>query len=299
MNRQKRIIVISSLCLLLCLCVGYAAFNTQLSIRAKGNVKEKYAADLLKENIVFEGDGLYKDEYEEGSYVYKGANPNNYIEFNDEVWRIISINEDNSLKIIRNEIMNNEMLWDSDGSNEWEASDIKAYLNGDYLKNINTQNITPYSWSIGSIEENNNDLSKQISDENKIKSESSYVGLMRASEYLRANSNVKSCGTYALLEQNSTLCKNTNWMSNMISNFLGVWTITPMLSAFYDLGSDDYYTENTVVFTGMFISFRLAGSKSNGTINDVLLSYLPVVNLTSSIKLQGTGSSSDPYCFVN
>ena len=85
MNRQKRIIVISSLCLLLCLCVGYAAFSTQLSLRAKGNIKEKAlsSSDLIKD-VVDSGDGLYKDEYETGRYIYKGANPNNYITFNNE-----------------------------------------------------------------------------------------------------------------------------------------------------------------------------------------------------------------------
>ena len=45
----------------------------------------------LKALAVTEGDGLYKDEYEEGKYTYKGVNPNNYITFNNEMWRIISI----------------------------------------------------------------------------------------------------------------------------------------------------------------------------------------------------------------
>ena len=35
--------------------------------------------------VVTTGDGLYKDEYEEGKYTYKGANPNNYITFNNEM----------------------------------------------------------------------------------------------------------------------------------------------------------------------------------------------------------------------
>ena len=36
-------------------------------------------------------DGLYQDEYESGRYFYKGANPNNYITFNNETWRILSV----------------------------------------------------------------------------------------------------------------------------------------------------------------------------------------------------------------
>lgn len=42
------------------------------------------------------GDGLYKDVYESGRYIYKGVNPNNYITFNGEEagWRIISLESD-------------------------------------------------------------------------------------------------------------------------------------------------------------------------------------------------------------
>ena len=39
---------------------------------------------------VTSGDGIYKDEYESGRCVYRGENPNNYIRFNNEPWRIIA-----------------------------------------------------------------------------------------------------------------------------------------------------------------------------------------------------------------
>ena len=40
-NKQKKIIIISALSLLLMITVGYAAFQTNLTITAKGNIKEK------------------------------------------------------------------------------------------------------------------------------------------------------------------------------------------------------------------------------------------------------------------
>ncbi len=40
--------------------------------------------------IVSSGDGLYEDSYESGRLIYRGQNPNNYIEFNGELWRIIA-----------------------------------------------------------------------------------------------------------------------------------------------------------------------------------------------------------------
>ena len=46
------------------------------------------------------GDGLYYDE-NTGEYYFKGANPDNYIEFSGDVWRIMSINPQGNLKIIK------------------------------------------------------------------------------------------------------------------------------------------------------------------------------------------------------
>ena len=65
-KRKKQIILISSFCLILIMTVGYAAFQTNLSITAKGNVKEKtriiqsweaeseenFHSDYYKQNIV-------------------------------------------------------------------------------------------------------------------------------------------------------------------------------------------------------------------------------------------------------
>lgn len=65
-RKQKKIIVISALSLLLLITVGYAAFSTNLSITAKGNIKDKsriiqswdvtsqtdFHSDFYKQNIV-------------------------------------------------------------------------------------------------------------------------------------------------------------------------------------------------------------------------------------------------------
>ena len=40
-KRNKQIIMVSTICLLIVMGVGYAAFQTNLSIIAKGNIKEK------------------------------------------------------------------------------------------------------------------------------------------------------------------------------------------------------------------------------------------------------------------
>lgn len=55
--------------------------------------------------IVDSGDGLYADEYEDGRYIYRGSNPNNYITFNNETWRIIAKEADGSYKLLRDEVL--------------------------------------------------------------------------------------------------------------------------------------------------------------------------------------------------
>lgn len=40
-KKQNKILIIGSLSLLLFLCVGYAAFSTNISLKAKGNIKDK------------------------------------------------------------------------------------------------------------------------------------------------------------------------------------------------------------------------------------------------------------------
>ena len=71
-------------------------------------------------------------------YRYIGSSPNNYITYNDEVWRIIGV-FDGRIKIIRNDSIGN-MSWDykksgvgssvfNNGSNDWSDSQLMYMLN--------------------------------------------------------------------------------------------------------------------------------------------------------------------------
>ena len=84
---------------------GYAAFSTNIVLRVKGNIIPSCNIGGIIINTVTEGEGLYKDEYEKGRCVYRGTNPNNYIEFNGELWRIIAKEADGTYKILRNEAL--------------------------------------------------------------------------------------------------------------------------------------------------------------------------------------------------
>ena len=55
--------------------------------------------------LVTSGDGLYEDQYETGRYIYRGSNPDNYIQFNNELWRIVAKETDGTYKIVRDELL--------------------------------------------------------------------------------------------------------------------------------------------------------------------------------------------------
>ncbi len=60
------------------------------------------AAEMLKAKVVTSGDGLYTDSTEAGRYIYRGASPDNYIKLGYDMYRIIAVESDNTLKVIYN-----------------------------------------------------------------------------------------------------------------------------------------------------------------------------------------------------
>ena len=240
-------------------------------------------SDDLKALAVTEGDGIYQDEYESGRYFYKGTNPNNYITFNNETWRILSVEADGRIKIVRNEVFVDRVFDETGGeygSNSWDRpADLKTYLNGEYLDSITTNKdkIEPSIWSIGGVTWDNNDLAGQIADENGTQSQTSSVGLITASEYLRANTNKEQCGSNMLNNDNRGICKTTNWLFKNSS----YWTISP------DASDSDY------VFS-VYINGHLSYGVADGT-----HTVLPAITLSSDISLSGSGEAGDPFIITN
>ena len=124
---------------------GTGAYN----IQTVSSITEKYNVKLLgntSNNIIADAE---TDAYDNLRYV--GANPNNYITFNDETWRIIGLfnnittldengkeTVESLIKIIRNDSLG-EYSWDSSASdinsgygiNEWSQADLMFELNCD------------------------------------------------------------------------------------------------------------------------------------------------------------------------
>ena len=78
--------------------------------------------------------------FNENGIRYEGMNPNNYVWFNNELWRIIGVFDDTThgvtdeslVKIIREESLGG-LAWDKSNKNNWATSSLMNLLNGAYL----------------------------------------------------------------------------------------------------------------------------------------------------------------------
>ena len=109
---------------------------------------EKVATDTIKDLAASNPNELVYDGTADNNLRYIGANPNNYVSFNNELWRIIGVmnnidngtgNKETRLKIIRDESIG-QYSWDnkasgtgsstsSYGSNDWSDSALQIVLN--------------------------------------------------------------------------------------------------------------------------------------------------------------------------
>ena len=96
------------------------------------------ATEYITNLLEYDGEGLKIDNTPDQNIRYYGSNPNNYVRFNNELWRIIGV-FGNNVKLIRSEKLGN-LSWDSSessvndgyGVNEWSQADLKNYLNTMY-----------------------------------------------------------------------------------------------------------------------------------------------------------------------
>ena len=138
-----------------------------------------YITNLYKTNNT--SNNLKKDNTPDQNIRYYGSDPNNYVSFNNELWRIIGV-FGNNVKLVRKDSLGS-LSWDSSessinsgwGVNEWSTSALKNYLNTMYYggtsvtcynaKNkqtttcptnkLNTESktlIDYYTWKTGAIE---------------------------------------------------------------------------------------------------------------------------------------------------
>ena len=96
------------------------------------------ATEYITNLLEYDGEGLKIDNTPDQNIRYYGSDPNNYVRFNNELWRIIGV-FGNNVKLVRKDSLG-DLSWDSSessvntgwGVNEWSQADLKNYLNTMY-----------------------------------------------------------------------------------------------------------------------------------------------------------------------
>ena len=235
-------------------------------------------------------------------YRYIGANPDNYIQFNNELWRIIGI-FDGQLKIIRNESLG-EMVWQEDNSDEtnWYLSSLKTYLNNDYYNTINENDklkIDNYTWKLGASSDYKETAQSYYENERN-SSEAKWIGkiaLIYPSDSGFATSggsttNRSSCLAKELYnwydgKGSFADCYNNNWLYGIASP-PGYWAVTSSIDSI-PVTRAPAPTAHDQVF---YISERYPFLDNRENYHGVL----PTLYLKSDVEFSGgTGTNTDPY----
>lgn len=250
------------------------------STDVQGAIDELYetcTAPPAGEQII-EAVGLTRDLYED-RYFFTGASPKNYITFSGEEWRILTIEGDGRIKIIKSNSLG-DITWDSSGSDDWSRpASLNTYLNDEYKNTLSDKDkIATSMWRTGKIYMDNNNLADQINRERSNAWEGD-IALITLSEYIRTNSKPTSCGTFKLSDENYNICKDTTWLSNNTS----FWTIT---------------TNTDVYERAIYVSYigSISADDVEGTFFSGPYAVYPTLYLKPNIKIiGGDGSQGNPY----
>ena len=284
--------------------------------------------------LVESGDGLYEDSYETGRYIYRGSNPNNYITFNGETWRIIAKETDGTYKIIRNDVLEDRAFDEenhrSTANNTYcqnpslgcgvyaavdgefsspsgsqtgtvtEDSSIKIYLNEDYYtNNINEtakEQMTSHTFNIGAVENLNNSGAEADSIEKNIAGEKMYQWTGNVG--LANASDILKASTNPLCTSVSTSYNGGSGNTKCNSNYL---LDRGTASSLYYWTINSYSLESggtspSSAWCGIVLSSPALVDYRSATSS--ALAPRPVVFLKSDTTLNGSGTLEDPFTIV-
>ena len=243
---------------------------------------------------------------------YIGADPSNYVWFNNELWRVIGV-FDGKTKIIKDGYYNdgNYIAFDKGeadggthgrwGYNDWAQATLMSELNGTYLSSMQTNEPISYSyidlehvWNLGSANDSDSypsslsrsdyyhgERSENISPTTLSHLWTGAIGLMYPSDYGYSTSGDATLCNEKIIYywnqgNNKTECAGNSWLYSNHSQ----WTITPFLTSMYG-GNSSVTTLSSS--TDQINAYATCSAK-------------PVLYLKENVKImRGTGDLEDPY----
>jgi len=138
-------------------------------------VDNSLSTHIIKNGVVYTGDGLYS--FDQNEYYYVGIDVNNYLWYSGRLWRIISVS-DQGIKMITDKSQSS-LVWSINLG--YDNSYIKDWLGKDgvFLKSLGDYDkyLVEGSFCYDKLSLNNVTCNNYKND---------YVGLLSVSEYLRA-----------------------------------------------------------------------------------------------------------------
>ena len=304
--------------------------GVEKKIRRKVIVAENlvtYITNLYEDSITRTSNGLKKDNTPDQNIRYYGSDPNNYVRFNNELWRIIGV-FGNNVKLVRKDSLGS-LSWDSSeasvnsggGVNEWSTSALKNYLNTMYYggtsvtcynarnkqtttcptNKLNTESktlIDYYTWKTGAIE-----MSKRTNTPAFYKSERGNVTGKICNGGSACNDTVERTtewpgyiglpyATDYAYASGESICE-TNMVKQDSSNTYicknNNWMFKPN-TWYWTLSLDAYPSASR----GVWLVY------SDGHVGNINAAYgaaiFPAIYLKTDILIKsGTGTSSEPY----
>ena len=253
----------------------------------------------------------------ENGYRYEGKNPNNYVWFNNELWRIIGVFDEDShgqsgqnlVKIIRADSIGG-LAWHKSNTNDWTVSSLMNLLNGAYL---NSENGTggEYCYGYSTTTPSNCDYTESgINDTYRpmIENVTWYLG--------GCSTQSTTAESFYGYERGTTVysgrpTSTTGYIGLMYPSDYGYSVLASSCARTTDLGSYSNSTcagqswmygqgyEWTITPNSSSSSYVFSVS-DNGTLKRYSASFgysaRPVLYLDSSVYvIDGNGSQSDPY----
>ena len=239
--------------------------------------KTIHLVDKITENVVTEESGLYAVGEE---YVFKGNKVKNYLNISDMSYRIMSIDKNGLIKLIKSEPEGTSRIWDnkfntetnaSSGKNIYKDSAILTYLMSNYSNAKKTpktikQKIVAYDVCIGKRKSTDYSINKELDCSERL--EKQVVSIMNASDFAMASTDPECVST------NSKSCRNYNYLANVASSG---WTMNTSSENSYEV---------------FYISDGLLRHQNANS----FIEYNAVIYIDGNeLYTLGTGSVNDPY----
>ena len=285
------------------------------------------ATEMLKAKVVTSGDGLYTDSTEAGRYVYRGANPNNYITLGTDTYRIISVESDNTLKVIKNVSIGgrefdtrNARYFTTSTDYCDSSSSCKVWGSKTTTLDTNGKNVTQMPREVNGTLYNlpdaeatlntdlNNDWYNSLSSnvQNIVVSHMFNVGATKYNEINFSNTitqeqTYKGKGKVGLMNPSDYVKASTNSACtsvNVYCNTSSCYSNSDTHNWIYAGPAAKSNSWTIAPYSGS-LAYGVFTVGSDGGLDYLLASYgygaAPILYLSSDISLEGDGTSNSPY----